>query len=409
MKDLTKFNKDFSERELKKLAEEKANKVEPTPTPVEILTVEADLKDFTVQDDGNENLKVSHPACQDAVIGIVSKTEYEKGNKEAILRSVIESKFAEYVNTHSLKIVGSFVEPVVKLAASERCVGCEKKFDPEVMTWHDEDALCPACEKKVSKKATQEKLIEPAKEITSDLPLLRSADSFRQNVERAAAKEQETFNRFITATVNDLVVHIKNLRYDEPKIIEAVDSSNLSLNDNGINGHLVIAASLMAETGPRCLNIPVPVTASKAVFPNESEMKELVSKSVDVQAKVIEELVKEATMGVEKVNAEVAYYDAEAEAIINEKTAELRVEATDNGIGGTQHFGPQDEITIGKHLLPVEVEVGDKLFFDGANWECICTDSEQLSKGEGDGSLLKFRKCAPPPDDGKEPKAVVPR
>jgi len=387
MRDITRQNKEFAESQLKKLAD-KANKVDFSYTPVDTVIVEADLKSFSVVDDGTPYLKVSHPAAQDATIGVVSKSEYETGNKEALLTSVLQSKFAEFSNSHALHIVGSFVEPTIQPAPKEEVI------------------IVP-----IEKKASEEKPFEPRKEIESDLPLLRSADSFRQNIEAAAAREQETFNRFITATVNDLVSYVKSLHYDEPKIVEAVDSSNLTLNDSGINGHIVVSTSLIAD-GPRVLNIGIPVTASKAVFPNADEMKELVSKSIDVNAKVLEEFSKEILAGLDRVDAEVAYQDEQFDFIINEKTAELTKTASDytDGISSTS---PGAHIKLQKHLLPGEFsnyEVGDTIYSDGKKWKLVSKGDgvDSNDKNEGSASLWDFVECLPE-EGSKEPKADIPR
>ena len=437
MKNVTNDNFKRAEAELLKAAEAKANYVEPTPAIPEIQEVEANLGDFSLTDNGTY-LSVSHKVLHDATIGIVSKNEYEKGNKQALLTSVLQNKFAEYVSMHSLRITGSFVEPTINPAPKEEVIkvanwqdhlqnvysgNMEEFLDYDAQyrlherlgfataqeAWEANPVVQGSTNPADYKVVPEDKAFEPAKEITSDLPLLRSADSFRQNVETVAARNQDKLNRFVDSATNGLVSHLQGLHYDMPKVIE-VDASNLSENiTDQFNGFITASVSLENSTGPKYLNLPITISASKVVYPNEKETANFVSKGIDLRTRLEEKLALEALTAMAKVDAEEAYKVEEVYQIISERTNEIEKIATDNGLGGTQFFGPQDEITVGKYLLPVEVEVGDKLFFDGANWECINIDSEQLSKGEGDGSLLKFRKCAPPADDGKEPKAVVSR
>jgi predicted aspartyl protease len=385
MKDVSRLNFERSEAELKKIAADKAAQVEPAYTPAEIITVEADLKDFELVDDGTY-LYVSHKAAQNATIGKISKTEYEGGDKEALLRSVLENKFAEYADSYTLKITGSFVEPTITVAPAEEVI------------------VIP-----VEKKASQEKSFEPAKEIESDLPLMRSADAFQQSIDAAAAREQETFNRFITATLNDLVSYCKTLRYDEPRVVEAVDSSNLTLNDTGINGHLVVSASLLDSTGPRALNIPIPVTNGKAVFPTANEMQELVAKSIDVNAEIMKEFSKEILSNIDRVDATNVYYEAEVESIINEKEAVLEKTASDY-TDGVNFTGPGAVIKLQKHLLPVEnLDVGDVLYADGKHYRLVDKGEhvDQNDKNAESASLWSFVECLPDAKD--KPKGFVQR
>ena len=306
MKEIGKIQFEKAERELKKQAEELANKVESISAIPEIQEVEANLSDFSLTDTG-DYLSISHPALHDATIGVVSKNEYSKGNKEAILRSVLESKFAEYVSTHALKIIGSFVDPTINPAPKEEVV------------------VIP-----VEKKASEEKPIEPAKEITSDLPLLRSADAFRQSVETVAFRDQEKVNKFIMATSNDFLSHVKSLKYGNPKIVEAIDATYLSFTPTGdINGHLVISASLEDVKGPKYLNVPVPVTANKAVFPNEKEMSKLVAEGFDVMAQLEEKLALEALTEMAKIDAQSAWESENISSILSERTVEITKEASD--------------------------------------------------------------------------------
>ena len=441
MKNVTNENFKRAEAELKKQAEELANKVEATPAPIEIQEVVADLGSFSLTDNG-DYLAVSHPALQNATIGTISKKEYDGNNKEVLLRSVLEASFSPYFSTHALKITGSFVEPVVKQAeekpacvecgihdrreGSKYCTDCSEvrkkaAFGPfeKCTCGHsafkhsdDERGGGEHCSEDDCRKYTP-KPIEPAKEITSDLPLLRSADSFRQNIEREAFKSQEAFSKFIDSTVNNLVAHIKALRYDNPKVIEAIDASNLQLNDNGINGHLVISASLEDSNGPKYLNIPVPVTANKAVFPNEKEMGELVSKALDLRAKLEETLALETLTAMAKVDAEEAWKSEEVANIISEKTAEIKKEASDYTDGVAPNVGPGAHIKLQKHLLPGELadwEVGDTIYSDGKKWKLVSKDDglDSNDKNAGSASLWDFVECLPEEGDEKV-KADIPR
>jgi hypothetical protein len=385
VKDITKFNREFSETALKKQAEELANKVVPTPAIPEIQEVEANLGDFSLTDNGTY-LSVSHKALHDATIGVVSKNEYEKGNKEALLRSVLENKFAEYVSTHALKITGSFIAPAINPAPKEEVIVIEKK-------------------------ASQEKPIEPAKEITSDLPLLRSADAFRQNVETVAFRSSEKLNRFVASATNGLVDHLRSLRYDLPKVTE-VDASKLIESNDSFNGHIVASVSLENSTGPKYLNLPITISASKVVYPNEKETADFVSKGFDLRAKLEETLALETLTAMAKVDAEESWKSEEVANIISEKTAEIKKEASDytDGISSTE---PGSHIKMQKHLLPGELadwEVGDCIYSDGKKWKLVSKGDgiDSNDKNAGSASLWDFVECLPE-EASKETKADIPR
>jgi hypothetical protein len=386
MKEIGKQNFEKAERELKKQAEELANKVVSTPAIPEIQEVEADLNGFSLTDNG-AYLSVSHPALHDATIGVVSKNEYEKGDKEAILRSVLEGKFAEYVSTHSLKFTGSFVEPTVNPAPKEA-------------------VIIP-----VEKKASEEKQIEPAKEITSDLPLLRSSDAFRQNVETAAFRASEKLDRFVASATNGLVSHLRSLRYDLPKVNE-VDASKLVESNDSFNGHIVASVSLENATGPKYLNLPITISASKVIYPNEKETADFVSKGFDLRAKLEETLALETLTAMAKVDAEESWKSEEVANIISERTAEIKKEASDytDGISSTE---PGSHIKMQKHLLPGELadwEVGDCIYSDGKKWKLVSKGDgiDSNDKNAGSASLWDFVECLPE-EASKETKADIPR
>jgi len=387
MKDVTKSNYKFAEEALKKQAEELANKVEVTPAIPEIQEIVADLGTFSITDNGNY-LSVSHPALHDATIGVVSKNEYNKGDKEAILRSVLEAGFAPYFSTHSLKITGSFVEPTINPAPKEEVV------------------VIP-----VEKKASEEKQIEPAKEITSDLPLLRSSDSFRQATETVAFRSIEKLNRFVTAATNGLVDHLKGLRYDMPKVTE-IDSTNLSENGDGFNGFITASVSLENSTGPKYLNLPITISASKVVYPNEKETAEFVSKGIDLRSKLEESLALETLTAMAKVDADETWIQENISNILSEKTSEIKKEASDytDGISSTN---PGSHIKLQKHLLPGELadwEVGDTVVADGKKWKLVSKGDgiDSNDKNAGSASLWDFVECLPEEGDDKA-KADLPR
>jgi hypothetical protein len=387
MKEIGKQNFERAEKELQKQAEELANKVEPTPAVPEIQEVEADLGSFNLIDNGSY-LSVAHPALHDATIGTVAKNEYSKGDKEAILRSVLESKFAEYQNTHSLRIVGTFVEPTINAAPKEEVI------------------IIP-----VEKKASEEKPIEPAKEITSDLPLLRSADAFRQATETVEFRASEKLNRFVSAATNGLVDHLRSLRYDMPKVNE-VDASNLSENGETFNGFITASVSLEDSKGPKYLNLPITISASKVVYPNEKETADFVSRGVDLRAKLEESLALETLTAMAKVDAEEAWKNEEVANIISERTAEIIKKASDytDGVSST---APGAHIKMQKHLLPGELadwEIGSTIYSDGKHWKLVSKGDgiDSNDKNADSASLWDFVECLPE-EASKETKADIPR
>jgi hypothetical protein len=410
MKDVTRQNFERAEAEVKKQAEELANQVEPTPAPIETQEIVADLGAFNLTDNG-DYLAVSHPALLDATIGVVSKNEYSKGNKEAILRSVLEGKFADYVSTHSLKITGSFVEPKIEKKADRlHCPECgipTVEDSPAAENLPREEKLCNKCYEKYEKEAA----IEPAKEITSDLPLLRSADAFRQATETVEFRASEKLNRFVSAATNGLVEHLRNLKYDMPKVNE-VDASNLSENGDSFNGYITASVSLENATGPKYLNLPITISASKVVYPNEKETAEFVSKGVDLRARLEETLALETLTAMAKIDNDEAWVKENISNILFEKTAEIKKEASDytDGVSST---GPGSHIKLQKHLLPGELkdwEVGDTIYSDGKKWKLVSKDDglDSNDKNAGSASLWDFVECMPEEGD-KEPKADIPR
>jgi hypothetical protein len=441
MKDVTRENFERSEKALKKQAEELANKVAPVEVPVEIKEVEADLKDFYLTDN-LDYLSVSHPALHYSVIGVVSKNEYSKGNKEAILRSVLESKFAEYQNTHSLKIVGSFVEPkinspylnkeeVMKIANWQDHLqnvysGNFEEFEnysevynlaqrlgfsnPEE-AWEANPVVQGSTNPADYKVVAAEKQIEPAKEITSDLPLLRSADSFRQNVETVAFRAQDKLDKFVASATNGLVSHLQSLKYDMPKITE-VDASKLTENGESFNGFITASVSLENSTGPKYLNLPITISASKVIYPNEKETADFVSKGIDVMSKLEEKLALETLTAMAKVDAEEEWMKENISNIISEQAAEIKKVASDytDGISSTN---PGSHIKLQKHLLPGELadwEVGSTIYSDGKKWKLVSKGDgiDSNDKNAGSASLWDFVECLPEEGDDKV-KADIPR
>jgi hypothetical protein len=387
MREIGKQNFERAEAELKKQAEEPANKVETTPASVETQEVVADLGEFSLTDNG-DYLTVSHKALNDITIGVVSKNEYAKNSHEALLKSVLVNKFAEYVSTHKLTIKGSFAEPTINPAPKEEVV------------------ILP-----VEKKASEEKPFEPAQEITSDLPLLRSADSFRQATETVEFRASEKLNRFVASATNGLVEHLRSLKYDMPKVNE-VDASKLTENGDSFNGYITASVSLEDGTGSKYLNLPITISASKVVYPNEKETADFVSKGINLQAKLEETLALETLTAMAKVDAQTSWESENISNILFEKTAEIKKEASDytDGISST---APGAHIKMQKHLLPGELEswdVGDQIYSDGKHWKLVSKGDgiDSNDKNANSASLWDFVECLPE-EASKETKADIPR
>jgi hypothetical protein len=154
-----------------------------------------------------------------------------------------------------------------------------------------------------------------------------------------------------------------------------------------------VMVTVDADSALRAVSIPVEVKASKVVLPKKALVSELISKGLDIQAKLAESFSQEVLVKMAEADEKAAFEKAEAEAIINEKVASLDKVAGNEP--SSQYFGTNEVVYLNKHLIPeniTDLEIGDTVHIDGAGYRLVSKTKDALSRGEDDGSTWVFEK-----------------
>jgi hypothetical protein len=188
-----------------------------------------------------------------------------------------------------------------------------------------------------------------------------------------------------TEAVNALVSMLQGMGHGSSKVAEVTESKT---------GYDVMV-TVDADSALRAVSIPVEVKASKVVLPKKALVSELISKGLDIQAKLAESFSQEVLVKMAEADEKAAFEKAEAEAIINEKVASLEKVAGDEP--KTQFEGTNETVFMNKHLIPngLDLETGDVVHVDGVSYKLVSKSKDQLSKGEGDASTWIFEKVTP--------------
>lgn len=394
--------------------------------------VVASLDSFKLTDDGTKYLKLSHSALQHADLGIVGKNEYATSpNKSELLQSMVKDAMLET----KISFEGEFKEPViVKQASIEKeamktvpglnCKECDKPTSNENFicdmckkedgkqpkkSWltaelfKEADTIaCPDCGSDMSAlrdvcpKCADDSKKEATLGIKEDMPMARAADTL---VQAAQAEEQSGMEAQLKVeheAANALLSLLQGMGYGSAKIVES------SRSEDGLD----FMAAIDDNGSVKAVSIPVTIKEGKVVLPKRVLVSTLISKGLDVKAKLAEQFDLDVLEKLAAIDEKIAFEAKEAEDILAEKPVEK------TAAGQKQPFFDSDDstLTVQKHLLPnhEDMKVGDK-FSDGTDqWELVNTDGQQNSGGEGDSSIWTMKKCQNPERSNEEPKNKMP-
>jgi hypothetical protein len=402
--------------------------------------VVASLDSFKLTDDGTKYLKLSHSALQDANLGLVGKIEYATSpDKSELLQSMVKDAMLEMPITFT----GEFKEPVIEKVAEviskqadKKCptckghvekedwVYCEKckpldKVKKEVKkSWLTDteppmagaefmEYECPVCKETFEDydvnqhdKACPGKLEvmhdeKPAIAIHEDMPRASMSDSMAQMAQAESQVLASAKDKLVTEAVNSLVAMLHGMGYGTAKVAEVTDSTD----------GLDIMAAVDDAGAVKAVSIPVAIKDAKVVLPKKSLISALISKGLDIRAKLSEQFDLDVLEKMAAAEEKAAYEAREAEAILAEKPVVKEASGSTN----EQFLGETDTLEVQKHLLPnhEEMKKGDKISDGADQWELVDTEGNQNDKNEGSASIWKFKKCAPPKADEKEPETKI--
>lgn len=459
--------------------------VEALNAQQEAPVVKASLDGFKLTDSGNY-LKVSHSALEDADLGIVAKSEYEKSpNKQELLQTIVKDAMSRVANETTITFEGSFVEPIIekKAAGCDQCdaamingVFCHEHGCPnKKKQMHDDDMLDSEEGYVESKKSSwltadlmsdEEPMPDMAYVTLRENPEFPEAvglisemedstvadqkavidqlinyglNSMAHELERLVPQEYEDFivnnvedintesnlsiqenmpkatlsnklsqdmqledqklasanEKIKTEAVNALVSMLKGMGFGSSKIAE--------VSNNGDKLDLMVTLDDAGTT--KAVNIPVEIKADKVVLPKRSLVAELISKGLDIQAKLTESFSQEVIEKLAAIEEKIAYEQKEAQDILNERKTVTKIA---NESRNTMFEGDTDTMTLQKHLLSgwEDMKEGDQISDGTDSWEIVNMNAQQNSKGENDSSEWTLKKCKKPEAD-KEPKGKM--
>jgi hypothetical protein len=384
-------------------------------------TISANLDQFGLTEDNNGYLLVSHAALNNSYLGKVGVNEYASSkDKVALLKSVAKDAFPQT----KIAFEGSFVEPVIEKAAVheheyqkrksgvEICPCGRFRFSDEYLQGHPpiveqpvqakdswltadvEHKPCPNCG--VNDLLTEDEVClcdchGPNPEFeTPKIAIQEDAsnknymtDHLAQSLQLEDQKVASANDKIKTEAVNALVAMLQGMGHGSAKVAE------VSMSD-----HKVDAMVTLDDAGTiKAVNIPVEIKADKVVLPKHSLVSELISKGLDINAKLSEEFGKQVIERIAAEEARIAYETEEANQIIAEKvTKEAGAEPK------TQFEGTNETVYLNKHLIPADVsdlDIGNVVHVDGVSYKLVSKSKDQLSKGEDDASTWVFERVQP--------------
>jgi hypothetical protein len=339
---------------------------------VQAFPVQADLSQFLLHDDGSDYLKVYHPALDSGrELGVISKAEYESlKDKEAFFKETLENQIKNSIleNHYELSYAGSFSEPSIQSIQVESIITAAD-FNKETVT----------------KTAALEEPVEAVEE--GNLFLGHQADSYRQAEEFESQKTQAEIDRLSTKLANEVVAHLRNLRYNDVKVLSV---------DNSDAASFKVTASLIDEVGEKVVTFSVPVRDFSYSLPKKEVIAKLVSETADLQSKIAESITQETLDRIQDIDEAELWKENETTAAFEEE----KITKTAGEVGGVQFIGPVDVLNIDKHTLasygiPEDMEIGEKVYADGFHWQLTSKDQNNLSKEANSGSVWTFTKVAP--------------
>lgn len=366
--------------------------------------IKASLDSFKITEDGSKYLKVAHPAFGGSEIGLVGKNEYNNSpDKEALLKDLVTDAIARTASyQYDVQFTGSFVEPTItkKAVGMDTCDQCGYNYNEMELKPHGQGMICDKCiNEDMPKKA---EFIPPTEKCSTDLPLGRMASGMSQASQLEEQKVAHAKTRLNDKVAQELHNHLYKLGYTAK--VQEINNDEVTSTIDGLAGELSAIALVDDKGQHKIVAFPIKVSASTIEMPKRPLVQELVNKAIDLNERLSQELAKEALQKFAAIDEKVQYEWNEVEAVLQDK-----FEKTASDSENTQFLGDTETLTVQKHLLPnhESLKKGDHISDGNTDWEIYDTDGSQNSKGEGDSSLWKLRKCAPPKSDDKEPKAKM--
>lgn len=402
---------------------------------MENQTISADLKDFSLVDNNEGYLLVSHSALNNAVLGKVGKAEYNTSkDKSSLLRGIVNDSLARVANEgkQTINFTGSFVEPKIEKKTNFEYPPCECTHPENCHKWvstgnFGEKYICNECgtgeaclvpQEAIDwvhgKKAFQEfippfeKPVEAKKSwltadlevptdveveasesldtisIKQDMPLARQSDHLAQEMQAEAHAITAEQDKIKENAANAVVLMLNAMGYGSAKVAEVVLSENkvdvmTTLDDSGTT---------------KAVNIPVAIKESSIIFPKKSLVSELISKGLDVNAKLSNDFALEVLARIDEVEAREKYYTDEVQAILDERPNTVTKEASSQP--QTQYLGDNEVIHVNKHMIPdLDLNEGDQVHMDGVTYRLVSKHTDQLDKNADGASTWTFEKVYP--------------
>jgi len=231
--------------------------------------------------------------------------------------------------------------------------------------------------------------------VKDDMPMARATDSMAQMAQLESQTLSASKEKLTNEAANALISMLHGMGYGTAKIAEVTDSKD----------GLDFMAAVDDGGSVKAVSIPVAIKESKVVLPKKALVSTLISKGLDIRAKLSEQFDLEALEKIAAIEEKIAYETKEAEDIL----AERPVKKEASGSTNEMFLGETDVLEVQKHLLPnhEEMKKGDKISDGADQWELVDTDSNQNDKNEDSASIWKFKKCAPPKADEKEPETKI--
>lgn len=366
--------------------------------------VKASLDSFKVTDDGSKYLKVAHPAFGGSELGLVGKNEYEASkDKASLLTNMVTDAIARTASfRYEVEFTGTFVAPTIvkKAAGMDTCDQCGYNYNEMELKPYGQGMICDKCiNTDLPKKA---EFIPPTEKVSDDLPLGRMSSGVAQFTQAEEQKVAHAKTRLNDKVAQELHNHLYKLGFSAK--VQEIDNNEITATEEGLAGDLSAIALVDDHGTNKLVAFPIKVKASTIEMPKRPLVQELVNKAIDLNERLSQELAKDASLKFAAIDEKVQYEMSTVEAILQDTILKTASDSEN-----TMFLGDTETLTVQKHLLPnhEDLKKGDHISDGNDEWEIYDTDGQQNSKGEGDGSLWKLRKCAPPKSDEKEPKAKM--
>jgi hypothetical protein len=234
-----------------------------------------------------------------------------------------------------------------------------------------------------------EVLDEASLGIKEDMPRASMSDSMSQMAQVESQVLASAKDKLVTEAVNSLVAMLHGMGYGTAKIAEVTDSTD----------GLDVMAAVDDAGAVKAVSIPVTIKDAKVVLPKKSLVSALISKGLDIRAKLSEQFDLDVLEKMAAAEEKAAYETREAEAILSE-----RIIKTAGDEPKTQFEGTNEVVYLNHHLIPdaLDLDIGNVVHLDGISYKLVSKSKDQLSKGDGDASTWVFEKVNPAATDSKK-------